>query len=625
MEAKRIFRRSLLQGKYRIQQERPSFSAQGFYALGLLKGIEKMRRKIQSLPIICLLVFGSFLLMVGLISQNAEAASSQVSATTVGEAFQTWEIVDEGGQTATLTVDSSGNFTGTGWFGYAPGCDNYDIHITNGRMSGTSMIWGANASYCSGQGIIEANGIGTLLDVSFPGATSATGKWSGTISDPLGTRSFTSSWTATRLSCAPVAKFTKSIEGNVVVFDASTSYDPDGGIIVNYIWDFEGGEPQGEPGKKAYVLYSVSGLHKVKLTVVDDEGEQGSTESELAILVKGDEIAIVDFKEIKTHARKASIGIRVAQGICGALDTLSDFAVATRSEFGFVIGIAKVIKGTLSLSPMGIVEWIVEKVAKRIVKRLLRTWCNGIDANSKLAEDPPDSNYSEVAEIEPFETFPAEGETSMEVAMVTLTNSMTENQAILSVLTTSIERFQGALLAGEDEYILLQARAVRDYSDTMVENLKNMNDSFSELIREIELLEYDPNLSADLLEMQLRLLMEGFTQEEVEYFKTLGATDSDIEAYEEMLLDFDISSVREQFEQLQSIFEEGVAVYADLSAQASNIIGLLSGLQGDVNGDDVVDIFDLALTWRCLAPTGSTEITTIPAGVTAPILMIAER
>lgn len=516
IEAKWIFRRNSLHRKHRIQPERPSFSAQGFYALGLLKGIEKMRRKIQSLAIICLLVFGSFLLMVGLISQNAEAASSEVSATTtVGEAFQTWEIVDdEGGQAAILRVDSSGNFTGAGWFGYAPGCDSYDIHITNGRMSGTSMTWEANASYCSGQGTIEARAIGTLLDVSFPGATSATGTWSGTISDPLGTRDFENSWSAKILS----------------------------GL-------------SGPP--------------------------------------------IIDLIPIKKHARKLSIEMRIKQGICGAVDTLSDFAVATKSWIGLATGIVNVIKGGLSLNPVTIIAGAVAKAAISAVKYEVRSWCDGIDAQigayNKLAEDPPDSNYTEVAEIEPFETFPAEGETLVEVAIVTLTNNMAENQAILKALTVSIERFQGALLANENKYILQQAGAIWAYSDMVVQSVRELTDSFDLLFRGIELIESDPDFSADWEKMWLRLLMEGFTQEEIEYFKGLGATDIEIEDYKEMLLFFDINEFRNEIEELQKTFEEGISLYANLSAQALNVIDTLSGLQSDVNSDDVVDIFDLAL------------------------------
>ena len=111
---------------------------------------------------------------------------------------QIWEIVDEAGHTAILTVDSNGNFTGSGWVGKTPS-GSYDIPITNGIMSGTSMSFHTSASYDGGQGTISGIGSGRLNE-PFPFATSASGVWSGTISDPLGTRNFSVKWTATKVS-----------------------------------------------------------------------------------------------------------------------------------------------------------------------------------------------------------------------------------------------------------------------------------------------------------------------------------------------------------------------------------------------------------------------------------------
>ena len=111
---------------------------------------------------------------------------------------QTWEIVEETGQKAILTVDTNGNFTGSGWVGSTPS-GSYDIPITDGRMSSTSMTFLTGATYDGKQGQISGNGSGTL-NASFPHANSANGVWFGTISDPLGTRGFELSWTAQRIS-----------------------------------------------------------------------------------------------------------------------------------------------------------------------------------------------------------------------------------------------------------------------------------------------------------------------------------------------------------------------------------------------------------------------------------------
>lgn len=114
---------------------------------------------------------------------------------------QVWALVDEqSGQTATLTMDSSGYFTGSGWVGGgSAGIPSYNIYITNGRMYSTSMTFDAYASYNNGDGTISATGIGTL-NANFPSATSASGTWSGTISDSLGDRTFTNNWQGTKVS-----------------------------------------------------------------------------------------------------------------------------------------------------------------------------------------------------------------------------------------------------------------------------------------------------------------------------------------------------------------------------------------------------------------------------------------
>jgi len=111
---------------------------------------------------------------------------------------QIWEIVEETGQKAILTIDTNGNFTGSGWAGSTPS-GSYNIPITNGKMSGTSITFLAGATYDGGQGQISGNGNGTL-NAAFPYANSANGVWSGNISDPLGTRGFELSWTAQRVS-----------------------------------------------------------------------------------------------------------------------------------------------------------------------------------------------------------------------------------------------------------------------------------------------------------------------------------------------------------------------------------------------------------------------------------------
>ena len=60
----------------------------------------------------------------------------------------------------------------------------------------------------------------------------------------------------------------------IIVFNASQSYDPDGGAIVTYRWDF--GDGSTGYGRIVVHQYSNAGVYNVTLTVIDDEGQVGT-------------------------------------------------------------------------------------------------------------------------------------------------------------------------------------------------------------------------------------------------------------------------------------------------------------------------------------------------------------
>lgn len=88
----------------------------------------------------------------------------------------------------------------------------------------------------------------------------------------------------TSTNTAPVALPGDSYSGSVnttLLFDASSSYDPDGDTIASYIWSF--GDGATGSGYKVAHVYTKSGTYPVKLTVTDSQGLSSSASTSVVI------------------------------------------------------------------------------------------------------------------------------------------------------------------------------------------------------------------------------------------------------------------------------------------------------------------------------------------------------
>jgi hypothetical protein len=84
---------------------------------------------------------------------------------------------------------------------------------------------------------------------------------------------------------APVASFTYQCVELDCTFDAAGSYDPDGGAIAGYVWDFgDGGHASGVTTSHTFA----AGTHNVALTVTDDEASTDTDSQEITASQAGD-------------------------------------------------------------------------------------------------------------------------------------------------------------------------------------------------------------------------------------------------------------------------------------------------------------------------------------------------
>jgi len=153
----------------------------------------------------------------------------------------------------------------------------------------------------------------------------------------------------------------------------------------------------------------------------------------------------------------------------------------------------------------------------------------------ELANDPPDSNFQTVFEIPDFQTFEPIGENELQITSVKLINALSKEEALLQAFLTSFERYQGAGLANENEFVILQLFAVKTYSDLLVENHLELEEI---LLQHTTALQNGIDIG-ELESIQLRLESEGFSQNEIQNFLNNGYSQERITEIKEgiMLLD----------------------------------------------------------------------------------------
>lgn len=213
-----------------------------------------------------------------------------------------------------------------------------------------------------------------------------------------------------------------------------------------------------------------------------------------------------------------------------------------------------------------------------------------------LHDDPPDPDYTEFAAIDmdvinseveaklaphrisavyPFSPF---GDTSYEAAQIDLANNMAMQAGLISVLRRSIEKYQGAKNVGDDQYIYLQARAVKKLSDMLLANLYEaksaLNNYKMELTNE-DLGDYTYQVNY-IVALQEHLRDFGLTAEQRAKLNDLDMSDAEIDNWIALTIaqevpdgDFTMNTI---IEGIVAEIDNTIIVLQDLSNQAQAVM-----------------------------------------------------
>jgi len=197
-----------------------------------------------------------------------------------------------------------------------------------------------------------------------------------------------------------------------------------------------------------------------------------------------------------------------------------------------------------------------------------------------IVDDPPDSNFEQVFLVPSFQVFESEGFTESGVALVNMLNVLSEQAALQQAFLTSFERYQGAALANEPEFVALQLSAVKVYTDLLIENQLELQDAF---------LEYRTaflnGISEEELEqIQNRLDNEGFSDDEIQELLDLGYSQVQIDEIKQGIIALDQTKILTLTNALNQGSDSLEPLIADLRTFSNELDEFLPSLREQKEG-----------------------------------------
>jgi len=195
-----------------------------------------------------------------------------------------------------------------------------------------------------------------------------------------------------------------------------------------------------------------------------------------------------------------------------------------------------------------------------------------------LANDPPDPHYQVPAVLGPVQSYSPVSDDGLAVAQATLSGRLSEQAALTSALTASLEKLDGAQAADDDHYILVQAGYVKKYADLLNDNYRDSIAAIDSYLHEIEIRGGNHVVSvANITAFKQRIGSTGFSPEEIQEFQDAGLSDADITSLRQQILAWDTAGLEDfneyrMWQDLADSLTAGIADVSEVSEDAEEVI-----------------------------------------------------
>ncbi|MEH7117167.1 PKD domain-containing protein [Neobacillus vireti] len=213
------------------------------------------------------------------------------------------------------------------------------------------------------------------------------------------------------------------------------------------------------------------------------------------------------------------------------------------------------------------VEWATGVNPKQLVlKQILATASH----YKGIAADPPNPDFQKLTPLETRDVITTESNDPETIAAVGIGNELGNEGPLLQAFLTSIEKYQGSVIAKDGDWALIHARAVKQYAAQLKEQIRRTNTSIA-IAKQV--VEADPRpldqTVADLQAFRNEAASQGLSPELVRNLKNLGYTDVQIDDMKKEFLaqsgSFSKAAMLNQLDALRSTNDALIAAFGELA------------------------------------------------------------
>lgn len=146
-----------------------------------------------------------------------------------------------------------------------------------------------------------------------------------------------------------------------------------------------------------------------------------------------------------------------------------------------------------------------------------------IFAVDSLANDPPRQDFDIVAKIKPTKPLKPFDDSPFGKASAKYETATARQVQIRDAILVTFERLQGAIIADEGEYMLLQSKTLVEFFERLEDNQENLRASTELLIRKL-----NSSWNEELGQRVLQLAMSGFSTGDRQLLEQAGLTEEEI-------------------------------------------------------------------------------------------------